>query len=131
VNSVKRFIVGLVLLTGLAAITIILYSLYVAVPISEQSFVTQMVGVAIVVGFWALIIIFIRRSKPIMTRHLGEQPATILQIFLVSIAVLIMVLAVLNELGASPESLVTGAGFASITIGLVVSTFVGAFWLER
>jgi small-conductance mechanosensitive channel len=125
VNSVKRFIVGLVLLTGLAAITIILYSLYVTVPISEQSFVTQMVGVAIVVGFWALIIIFIRRSKPIMTRHLGEQPATILQIFLVSIAVLIMVLAVLNELGASPESLVTGAGFASITIGLVVSTFVG------
>ncbi len=125
VNSIKRFAVGLVLLTCLAAITIVLYSLYVAAPISEQDIVIQTIGVAIIIGFWATILVFIRRSKPIMARHLGEQPATILQIFLASIAVIIMVLVVLNELGASPEALVTGAGFASITIGLVVSTFVG------
>ncbi len=42
-----------------------------------------------------------------------------------AIAVLIMIFAVLNGLGVSPEALLTGAGFASITIGLIVSTFVG------
>jgi len=36
-----------------------------------------------------------------------------------------MIFAVLNAVGVSPQALLTGAGFASITIGLVVSTFVG------
>ena len=34
--------------------------------------------------------------------------------------------AVLGALDVSPQSLLTGAGFASITIGLIISTFVGS-----
>jgi small-conductance mechanosensitive channel len=60
-----------------------------------------------------------------MARHLGEQPTTIVQIFMATIVVLFMTFAVLTTLGASPENLLTGAGFASITIGLIISTFVG------
>src|SRR5665647_1119159 len=94
-----------------------LYTLYVAAPISQHDFVSQTIGIAIIIGFWGTTLVFIRRSKPIMARHIGEQSANILEIFMASIAVLIMVFAVLNTLGASPEALLTGAGFASITIG--------------
>ena len=61
-----------------------------------------------------------------MSRLIGEQAATILQLVMASIAVLFIVFAVLGALDASPQSLLTGAGFASITIGLIISTFVGS-----
>jgi small-conductance mechanosensitive channel len=125
VNTVKRFIVGLALLVGLAIVTSILYSFFMAIPISQHDYVSQIINVAIIVAFWATILLFIRRSKPLMTRHLGEHATNILQIFIAVIAVLIMIFAVLNAAGVSPQALLTGAGFASITIGLVVSTFVG------
>ena len=125
VNSLKRLIAVFVSLIGLAIITILLYDLFVAAPIDQHDFVSQTIGIAIVIGFWATILVFIRRSKSIMARHLGEQPATILQVFMATIAILFMVFAVLTTLGVSPENLLTGAGFASITIGLVISTFVG------
>jgi small-conductance mechanosensitive channel len=60
-----------------------------------------------------------------MTRRIGAQAATLLQFFMGVIAVLVMTFAVLQTLGVSPETLLTGAGIASITIGLIISTFVG------
>jgi small-conductance mechanosensitive channel len=42
-----------------------------------------------------------------------------------AIAVLVMSFGVLHTLGVSPESLLLGAGILSITIGLIISTFVG------
>jgi small-conductance mechanosensitive channel len=125
VTSIKRLVAVFASLIGLAIITILLYSLFIAGSVNQQDFVSQTIEVAIAIGFGSTILVFIRRTKPIMARHIGEQPTTILQIFMATIAVLFMVFAVLNTLGASPESLLTGAGFASITIGLIISTFVG------
>ena len=39
---------------------------------------------------------------------------------------MVMSLGVLHTLGVSPEILLTGAGIASITTGLIISTFVGS-----
>ena len=125
VNTVKRFIAGLTILVGIAAATIILYSLLMATAISQHELASESLGIVIIIAFWATILLFIRRSKPLMTKHLGEQASNIVQIFMASIAVLIMFFAILNTLGVSPSALLTGAGFASITIGLIVSTFVG------
>jgi small-conductance mechanosensitive channel len=97
-----------------------------AAPISQHNVVSESIDIALIVAFWATILLFIRRSKPVMARVLGEQATTIVQVFMVVIAVLIMIFAVLNAVGVSAEALLTGAGFASITIGLVVSTFVGS-----
>ncbi len=125
VTSVKRFFATLLLLIFIAAATVGLYQLYVATFIPESDLIYQSISVALVIGFWATILLFIRRSRPLMERYLGEQATTILNIFVGSISIIIMVLAVLNALGASAQTLLTGAGFASITIGLIVSTFVG------
>ncbi len=73
VNTFKRFIAGLAFLVGLAATAIILYSLFVAAPASQHDLVSETIDVAIIVAFWATILLFIRRSKPLMTRHLGNK----------------------------------------------------------
>jgi small-conductance mechanosensitive channel len=59
-----------------------------------------------------------------MTARLGAPAATVLQFSIGAIAVLVMSFGVLHTLGVSPESLLAGAGIATITVGLIISTFV-------
>ncbi len=122
-TSLRKFAAGLALLTILAAVTVLLFS--VLVVVGQRNLIYSIAQIALIVGFWGLILLFIRRSKPAVARHLGDQPATILEVFLGSIAVLIMFFVILEAVGVDPQSLLTGAGFATITIGLIISTFVG------
>jgi len=126
INSVKRFALVLVLLVVLAAGTLLLYDLFLQAPINLPDFVDNSIQIVVIIGFWLIILFFIHRSKPIIAGHFGDQPATIVELFLGSIAVLVMFFAILRVIGVSPESLLAGAGIASITVGIIVSTFVGS-----
>ena len=110
----------------MAAGTLLIYDLFVQTPINLPDFLDNSIRITIIVGFWLTILVLISRSKHTITKHLGDQLTTIIQVLIASIAVLVMVFAILNVLGVSPQSLLTGAGIASITIGLIVSTFVGS-----
>jgi small-conductance mechanosensitive channel len=126
ISSVKRFIVVLVLIVVLAAGTLLLYDLFIQTPINLPDFADESIRIALIVVFWLTSLLLIRRAKPVIAKHLGDQPATIVQVFLGSIAVLVMAFAVLRVIGVSLESLLAGAGIASVTIGLILSTFVGS-----
>jgi small-conductance mechanosensitive channel len=78
----------------------------------------------IIVGFWLVILLFLQRAKPFLAARIGAPAATVLQFSIGAIAVMVMILGVLNTLGVSPENLLIGAGIATITVGLVISTFV-------
>lgn len=125
VDSVKRFTIILIFLIGLGFSTIVLFDLFVAAPINLPVFLRQAFRIILIIGFWLAILLLIRRAKPLMTARIGAQAVTIMQLFMGGLAVLVMGFAVLHTLGVSPESLLTGAGIASITIGLIISTFVG------
>ncbi len=125
-NAVKKFTIILASLVGLAFTTILLFDLFIAAPINLPTFIVKTIRIALIIGFWLTILFFIRRSKTSLTSHIGAQAAAVLQFFIGTIAVIAMILAVLHTLGVSPESLLAGAGIASITIGLIISTFVGS-----
>ncbi len=116
---------GLVLLIALGAGTVFLFSTFILEPINLSEIANQAIKIALIIGFWLTILVFINRSRPPIAKHLGEQTSIILQYFMGTIAILVMVFAVLDILKVSPQALITGAGFASITIGLIVSTFIG------
>lgn len=126
-SSVKRFIIVLVFLISLAIFVILLFDLFIAAPIILPSFLLQTSRITLILGFWLTILLFIRHSKSVMTSHMGAQVTTVFQFFSGAIAILVMAFAVLQTLGVSPENLLTGAGIISITIGLIISTFVGSF----
>lgn len=127
INSIKRFAVLLALLVFLAAGTLLIYDAFISSPINLPNVLDESIRLAVIVGFWLTILFFIGRTKPVIARRFGDQPATVVQLFLGSIAVLVMVFAVFRVFGASFQSLLEGAGIVSITIGLVMSTFVGSF----
>ena len=125
-TSIKRLITVFAILIFVAVVTILLYDTFIAVPISGSMFASQTGAIAIAVAFWVVMLLFIQRSKPLMTKHIGEQATTILQFLMATTATLITVFVILSALNTSPQSLLTGAGFVSITIGLIISTFVGS-----
>jgi small-conductance mechanosensitive channel len=125
VDSFKKFGVFLTFLVVLGVSTIYIYDLFIAATINLPSFLIQTFRIIIILGFWLTIILLLRQAKPFMTKRLGNQAATVLQFSMGAIAVIIMSFGVLHTLGVSPETLLTGAGIISITMGLVISTFVG------
>ena len=124
VNSLKRLVTVFILLMVLAAITLLIYNYWIQKPINLPEVVDKSIQIVFIAGFWLAILLFIRRSKPVLARNFGEQPATIVQTFIGGIAILVMIFALLNVIGVSPESLLVGAGIASIAISLIVSSFV-------
>jgi small-conductance mechanosensitive channel len=125
VDSFKKFAVFLTFLVILGISTIYIFDVFVATPIDLPLFLTQALRIIIILGFWLTIILFLRQAKPFMTKRIGNQAATVLQFSLGAIAVIVMSFGVLHTLGVSPDTLLTGAGIVSITLGLVISTFVG------
>jgi small-conductance mechanosensitive channel len=125
VDSFKKFAIILTFLIVLAVLSVYVFDLFIAAPISLFVFSRETFRIIIIIGFWLAILLFLRRSKPFMTTRVGTQAATILEFSMEAAAVLVMSLGVLHTLGVSPESLLAGAGIATITIGLIISTFVG------
>jgi small-conductance mechanosensitive channel len=125
INSFKKFAIVLTFLIVLGFGTVYLFDLFVAAPTNLFIFSRETFRIILIVGFWLIILLFLQRAKPFMTARIGAQAATLLQFSMGAIAVLVMSFGVLHTLGVSPESLLAGAGIATITIGLVISTFVG------
>jgi small-conductance mechanosensitive channel len=126
INSFKKFAIILTFLTVVSFGTVYLFDLFVAAPINLFVFSRETFRIILIVGFWLVILLFIRHAKPFMTTRVGAQATTLLQFSMGIVAVLVMSFGVLHTLGVSPESLLAGAGIASITIGLIISTFVGS-----
>ncbi|TFH23384.1 mechanosensitive ion channel, partial [Candidatus Bathyarchaeota archaeon] len=126
-NSFKRFTILLIFLVILGIGTIYIYDLYIAATINLPAFLTQAFRIVLILGFWLTIILFLRQVKTFMIKRLGNQAATILQFSIGAISILVMSFGVLHTIGVSPETLLTSAGILSITMGLIISTFVGSF----
>jgi len=124
VDSFKKFAVVLTFLTILSIVSVYVFDLFVATPVNLLVFSREVFRIILIVGFWLVILLFIRRSKSFMTARIGVQAATVLEFSLEAVAILVMSFGVLHTLGVSPESLLAGAGIVTITIGLIISTFV-------
>ncbi len=127
VDSVKKFAASVILLVAVAAGVLLAYDTFIQTPVNLPEFLDESIRIVVIVGFWLSILFLIRRGKPAIAKHFGDQPATIIQAFLGSIAILVMAFALLRVVGVSAESLLTGAGIVSITVGIIMSTFVGSF----
>jgi len=125
IDSVRRFIVVFALLIAIALSAVFLFDLFIATPINLPILLRQTIRIVMVVGFGAIILLFIRRSKPLLSNRVGVHATAVFQFFMGVIVVLVMFLAMLHIFGVPPETLLAGAGIASLTMGLIISTFVG------
>jgi small-conductance mechanosensitive channel len=126
ITSLKKLAAFIVFIIILAVSTLLVFEFFIAEPINLPTFLRQLAQITIIFTFWLTAIFLIaRRVKPLLTPHVGIQAATISQYILLAIAVLIMTFGVLDIFGVSATALLTSAGIISVTVGLIISTFVG------
>jgi small-conductance mechanosensitive channel len=125
-SSIKRLAFFLGGIVVLAVSTVTLFVLYIAQPINLPIFAERIFAVAIALCFGLSAILLLNRLKQILTPRIGVQLATVIQYGSVTIAFLIMSFWIIWILGVTaPQDLLTSAGIVSVTIGLIISTFVG------
>jgi small-conductance mechanosensitive channel len=125
VDSLKRFVFILLLLVIVTLVSVFVFDQLIAAKIGLTVLFTQTIKTLIVIFFGSIIILFIRHSKQLISRHVGVHPATIFQFFMILVTSIVMIFALLQIFQFSPTTLLISGGIVSIVMGLVISTFVG------
>ncbi|HVQ01228.1 MAG TPA: mechanosensitive ion channel domain-containing protein [Candidatus Thermoplasmatota archaeon] len=126
VTSFKRFVFAQFLLIVFTFVTVFLFDQFTEGQVGFTSILRQVGRIFIVIIFGGVAIFIIRRSKHILSRHVGMHAANVFQIMMIVIACIVMVFAILHIFQVSPNSLLIGGGIVSIVFGLIVSTTVGS-----
>jgi small-conductance mechanosensitive channel len=124
-SSLKKLAALLIFIVILAASTILFFELFVAGPTNLPMFFDRLVEISLVFIFTLAALFFLRRIKTVLTPRIGLQVATILQFLSMGTAILIMTFIILGYFDVSLSTLLTSAGIITVTIGLIISTFVG------
>jgi len=125
VTSLKRFALAQLILVILTFVSVYLFDQLIAEQIGVTGVLHQVGRALIVVVSGSVAIIIIRRSKPLLSKHVGDRSATLFQFFMILAACIIMIFAFLHILQVSPSSLLIGGGIVSIVFGFVISTSIG------
>jgi len=125
VSSLKRFGLILVVLIVAAVSLVILFDQVVVAQAKLQASVAEAGKIIIVLFFGLITLAFIRRSKPLITTHVGARPAAVFQFLMMLIVGVVLLFSVLDIFQVPANTLLVGGGVISIILGLVVSTFVG------
>jgi small-conductance mechanosensitive channel len=124
-SSLKKLTAFILFIVVLAAITILFFELFVAGPTNLPTFFDRLIDISLVFVFTLTALFFLRRIKTLLTPRIGIQVATILQFLSMGIAILIMSFIILGFFDVSLTTLLTSAGIITVTVGLIISTFVG------
>jgi small-conductance mechanosensitive channel len=104
---------------------IFLFDQLFAVPTGLNEVLQQVGRILIVIVFGAIALIVIRKSKALLSKHVGTPTATVFQILMMVITVIIMIFAILDIIHFAPSTLLIGGGAVSIIFGLILSNSIG------
>ena len=124
-SSLKKLAALIIFIVILAASTILFFEFFVAGPTNLPTFFHRLADISLVFVFTLAAIFFLRRIKTLLTPRIGLQVATILQFLSMGVAILIMTFIILGYFDVSLTTLLASAGIITVTVGLIISTFVG------
>jgi small-conductance mechanosensitive channel len=126
ISSLKKLVAFVILTVVLAGITIAFFELFVAGPAKNLRGSLELLGTLSIVFAFALISIYLlTHVKRLLTPYIGLQTATITQYLLVLVALTVTAFIILGLFAATLSALLASAGIITITVGLIISTFVG------
>lgn len=120
-----RKLFGFLLLIIIMGISTVLVFAFLVKPINLPLFLHQVVDTTIVIGFGLVALFLLLRAKALLIPHTGLKAATVLQFLLIGLVILVLTFLTLGIFGVPVSTLLTSAGIISVTVGLIISTFVG------
>jgi len=125
ITSMKKlfaFILSTVLIAGL---TIFFVDFFIAGPMNVSDTFKLLGNISLVVAFTLMTIYGLSKIRNLLEPHVGIQAATILEYIVVAVTVAVAFFITLGFFGVSASALLTSAGIITVTVGLIISTFVG------
>jgi small-conductance mechanosensitive channel len=122
----KKLFAFVIFTVVIAAVTILFVNFFIAGPMNLSDSLKLLGNVSLVVAFTLMALYGLVRIKLLLEPHVGIQAATILQYVSVAVTVGVAFFVVLSFFpGVSASALLTSAGIITVTVGLIISTFVG------
>ena|GEM_PF-684918 len=125
ISSLKKLLAFIIVTVVLAAITVTIFEVFVAESVNLSASLHLLSDVSIVFAFTLIAVYFLTHIKRLLTPHIGLQIATLVQYVSVAVALTVTAFIVLGYFGVTLSALLTSAGIISVTVGLIISTFVG------
>ncbi len=125
ISSLKKLVVFIVSVVVLAGLTVAFFELFVVGATNLSDPFNLLGDISIVFAFMIVAIYLITHVKRLLTPHIGVQAATIAQYLLVGVALTVTAFVVLGFFGVTLPALLASAGIISVTVGIIISTFVG------
>src|SRR5512135_3631903 len=113
-RSLERLLAVLLILVASTFVSLYVFDQLITQVAGFASFIQQAGRISIIIIFGSIAILLIRRSKRILSKYIGVHAASLLQIFMIAAALIIMLFSVLHVLQVSPSSLLISGGIVSI-----------------
>ncbi len=97
----------------------------VAPSIPPNMLLLQTTRVLIVLATTGIAIFIVRRMKRVLSARIDPRPADLFEFLMIVLLVLISAFSLLHVFNVDTNTLLLSGGIISLTVGLVVSTFVG------
>ncbi len=124
-GSVKRLVLGLTALAVLIFMGVYAFDELVAPKIMLEHVFLQSIRILIVVVFAVAAVIFVRRGRSALSGRINGQAIAFYEFLFMSLVLLLATFSILRIFNVDTNTLLLSGGIISITIGLIVSTFVG------
>jgi len=122
-NSIKKLLTFIVLIAILAAATVFAFEIIVS-GLPEIA-LHQIAALLLVFVFGLPVIFLLKNVKSLLSPQVGPQAATLLKVLSQGLVILSMFFMILSIFRVELTALLASAGIISVTVGLVISTFVG------
>jgi small-conductance mechanosensitive channel len=93
--------------------------------VQPNVFLSQASKTLIILTLSAIAVIFLRQSKKILSSRLGAELSYLFELVIIIFIAIVSIFQILRVFNVETNTLLIGGGIISLTVGLIVSTFVG------
>jgi small-conductance mechanosensitive channel len=124
-DSLRRLTASIIIIVLLAAATLTFFEVFISAPTNLSNQLDTLVNISLVFAFEAMVLYILAHLKRLLTPHLGIQVGTFMQFLFMGLTLTVATLVILSFFNVSLSALLASAGIISVTVGLIISTFVG------
>lgn len=122
---IKHIIIVVAILVSLTLLSTFIFDEIVAPAIQPSIILSQATKILIILTFTTIAIFFLKRSKKLVSTKFDAQISNFFELVMMVFVIIISVFNILHVFNINTNTLLISGGIISLTIGLVVSTFVG------
>jgi small-conductance mechanosensitive channel len=125
VESIRRMLITFIALASMTLVGVYVFDELVAPQIPPDTMILQTSRVLIVLTTTVIAIFFLRRMKKILSQRISTQAASFFEYVMIALIAMMSTFSILRIFQVDTNTLLISGGIISLTIGLIISTFVG------